>query len=174
MLNLRSLLSGLVRRPPHSGQSAGNGGPGSGTAPENGSGAVLGNTVRTTVDQQQVVDGQVNTSVLHDVLVSAGVNLESNEMSVVVGTPRLVSSSLTPSTDGRSMVREEEIEVSVVIRTRQQLALFVEALSGATVDGATLTLTPRTAEAPTVTTQVEASAGNAQGGVTPASTGSGS
>ncbi len=163
MLNLRSLFSGLGRRRSPREEGAHPSGPAPGTAPETLSGAVLGNTaantvgstVRTTVDQQQTVNGQVNATVLHDVLVNAGVNLESNQMQVVVGAPRLVSSNLTASDDGKSMVREDEIRVEVVIRTRQQLAMFVDALAGATVDAATLTLTPASSSAPTVSTLVE-------------------
>lgn len=115
--------------------------------------------VRTTVDQQQVVDGEVQASVLHDVLVNAGVVLDANDLRVSVGAPRLVNSTLTPSSDGRTLVREDDIELTVVLHTRQQLSLFVDALAGATVDGATLTLTPRDTSAPAVNTTVDAGPG---------------
>lgn len=155
MTQLRPSQETPVRRRSHRREGAQAGGPGSGAAPERTSGAALGSTVRTTVDQEHVVDGQVNARVVHDVLVNAGVNLDRNDMQVSVGTPRLVSSNLTPSADGRSIVREDEIEVTVVIRTRQELALFVDALAGASVEGTTLTLTPRPSTAPTVSTTLE-------------------
>jgi hypothetical protein len=115
--------------------------------------------VRTTVDQQHVVDGEVQASVLHDVLVNAGVVLDANDLRVSVGAPRLVNSTLTPSSDGRTLVREDDIELTVVLHTRQQLSLFVDALAGATVDGATLTLTPRNTSAPAVNTTVDVGPG---------------
>jgi hypothetical protein len=153
MGDLKTLLSGLVRGRSRREETVLE--PDEITAPTAGAGAVIGKTAKTTVDQTQVVDAKVNASVLHDVLVTAGVGLDSNDMSVVVGTPRLVSSNLVTSPDGKFIDREQEIEVKVVIKTKERLSLFVDALAGVTVDGATLTLTPREAKAPTVATTIE-------------------
>ena len=159
MPNLRSLFSGLLRRGSHREHTVGNGGPVPNAAPAPLCGAAVGTTgqvtARTTVESEQRFEGNVNTSVLHDVLVSAGVNLEANDMSVVVGAPRLLSSNMVTSKDGKFIDRDEEIEVRVVIRTRQRLALFVEAMAGATLEGTTLTLTPTPATPPKVVTTVE-------------------
>lgn len=163
MPNLRSLLSGLVRHRSHRGENAGEGGPLPNAAPEILTGAASGNgetlTARTTVEAEHRLEGNLSTSIVHDVLVNAGVNLEGHEMQVVVGQPRLLNSTMVPSENGRFIDREEEIEVRVVIRTRQRLALFVEALAGASVEGANLTLTPTTSTPPKVTTTVERTPG---------------
>lgn len=183
MSTLRPHLDDSTRRSSRRRAGAQHDGPGSGAAPDRSSGAAPSSTaasstaqpltpteVRTTVDQQHVVDGEVQASVLHDVLVNAGVVLDANDLRVSVGTPRLVNSTLTPSADGRTLVREDDIELTVVLHTRQQLSLFVDALAGATVDGATLTLTPRSASAPAVSTTIDVSPGDAAA----SSTGSGS
>lgn len=188
MSTLRPHLDDSTRRSSRRRAGAQHDGPGSGAAPDRSSGAAPSSAalssaaasstaqpltpteVRTTVDQQHVVDGEVQASVLHDVLVNAGVVLDANDLRVSVGTPRLVNSTLTPSADGRTLVREDDIELTVVLHTRQQLSLFVDALAGATVDGATLTLTPRSASAPAVSTTIDVSPGDAAA----SSTGSGS
>ncbi len=163
MPNLRNLFSGLLRRGSHREHTVGNGGPVPNAAPETLSGAAVGTngqvTARTTVEAEQRFEGNVNTSVLHDVLVSAGVNLEAHDMSVVVGSPRLVSSNMVTSKDGKFIDRDEEIEVRVVIRTRQRLALFVEAMAGATLEGTNLTLTPASPTPPKVVTTLETTPG---------------
>ncbi|MBI4816890.1 MAG: hypothetical protein HY791_11560 [Deltaproteobacteria bacterium] len=138
-------MSARIQSPPTGAPLVQSAGTASSTKPADG-------TVRASVDREATFDGRLEASVLHDVLVKAGAQVDASDLAVKLGSPRLVTSNIVASPDGKSLEREDEIEVTLVIKTRQRLSVFVDALAGATVDAATLTLTPR-ASKPTVSVE---------------------
>jgi hypothetical protein len=108
-----------------------------------------------SVDQTAVADAHLDANVLHDLLVQAGANLDGHDVSVKLGAPRMVSSVATRSADGRSIDQETHLELTVSIVTRERLSLFLDAIAGASVENATLTLTPRPLSPAHVETHIE-------------------